>query len=72
MAFFLGKRPLRNVTVNQTIPVAPAPSWLPTALQTPPELYILSGFQAELPDGRPYARAYVHARKRGEDWLLEQ
>jgi len=70
MAFFLGKHPLHNVTVDRSIPVAPPPTWLPESLQTPPKRYILSGVRAELPDGQPFERTYVQACRRGDDWYL--
>lgn len=70
MAYFLDDHALHNVVVVKTIPVAPPPAWLPPDFRNPPKFYILSGVEAELPDGRHFVRRYVQARKDGDDWYL--
>jgi hypothetical protein len=73
MTYFMGDQDttiLQNVIVAKTIPVAPAPAWLPSDFRTPPTHYILSGVEAELPDGEHLVRRYVQARRDGDDWYL--
>jgi hypothetical protein len=70
MNYFIDDRELNNVVVAKVTPVAPAPSWLPPDYCTPPTLYILSGVEGELPNGKHFVRRYVQAHKDGENWYL--